>query len=86
MTVVLALILAQAVSVCAPAAPVELPGGATIVRPVGTVEPIPFLPLGPATGLPKSEALKRASVPAQTGSPVEEPPVAHCSRVPVHIV
>lgn len=80
-TIALVLLAETAAGNCAPARGVELPGGATIVRPVGTAEPVPFEQLGPAPGLTKPERIQQVDAPANPHEPVEK----QC-EVPIHIV
>lgn len=55
-----ALILsAGAATACPGAAPARLAGGAMLVRPVGRAGPLPFEQLGPATGIPRLDAVHR---------------------------
>jgi hypothetical protein len=86
MSVALAFILlAEAATACAPAAPPLLPGGASVVRPVAKPEPAPFERLGPAAPLPKAEALRPAAVDVEAGGPGGEPPAEQCVPVPLDI-
>lgn len=85
MSAAIALILmAEAATACAPAREVQLPGGATIVRPVGTSDPVPFEPLGPAPGIARSDVIQQTEAPA--GDPADEPPPQQCEVVPLKIV
>lgn len=92
MSAALALILlAEAATSCAPAGAPLLPGGATVVRPVGTLEPVPFERLGPATSMPKSDAIQqtaadRESADHETDDPDAEPAAEQCELLPLHIV
>ena len=87
MSAALALILlAEAATSCAPAAPPLLPGGATVVRPVGKIEPVPFERLGPATPFPKAEGVKQTAADIEPDEPDAEPPAEQCELVPLHIV
>ena len=58
------MLLAEAVAPCAPAGAVRLPGGATIVRPVGTIERLPFEPLGPTTSVVERVTVQQTDAPA----------------------
>ena len=90
MSAALALILlADAAASCAADAP-RLAGGATLVRPVGSSEPVPFERLGPAASLPRSDAVHHAAY-EQVDEPQAEPaeedePVAEQCETPIHFV
>ena len=92
MSAALALILlAEAASACEPADAPLLAGGATLVRPVGTSEPVPFERLGPATRLPRSDAVHDAAAGAQTDEPQPRPDdeaetAGEQCEAPIHIV
>ena len=52
MSAAIALILmAETSTTCAPVGASRLGGRATVVRPVGTLDPVPFERLGPAPGI-----------------------------------
>lgn len=81
------ILLAQAATPCPSAAPVPLPGGATIVRPVGKVEPLPFEQLGPATGLSKPEAVDHTGAASGGEQPAgDAEPLATCAVAAVDII
>jgi hypothetical protein len=80
------ILLAEAATSCAPARGIELPGGATIVRPVGTSQPAPFEPLGPAPGLPKSDFIQQTSAAGDPDGPGDEPAPQQCEVAPVQMV
>jgi hypothetical protein len=87
MSAALALILlAEAAAACPPAGPVQLPGGATVVRPVGTDKPLPFEQLGPATGIEKSDAIRQTGADAEPASPDADSTAEQCSERPIQIV
>lgn len=92
MSAALALILlAEVASVCAPADAPLLAGGATLVRPVGTSDPVPFERLGPATRLPRSDAVHEAAAGAPADAPQPRPAdevesAEEQCEAPVHIV
>ena len=79
-------ILAQAASTCAPAGDVRLPGGATLVRPVGTDEPLPVERLGPATGIEKPDIIRQTGADADGEKPEAEPAPAQCDADPIEMV
>ena len=83
MSAALALILlVEAATSCAAADIPQLAGGATLVRPVGKSEPVPFEKLGPATSFRKSDAIHQTAAdkpvdeleaePADEGEPVDQ--------------
>jgi hypothetical protein len=80
------LMLAQAVAACPPAADVRLPGGATLVRPVGTDAPLPIEKLGPAEAIQKSDAIRQTSAPADGEKPEKAPAEEPCEAAPVEMV
>ncbi|MFL6735612.1 MAG: hypothetical protein ACJ8F4_00960 [Sphingomonas sp.] len=86
MSAVIAFMILAKASSCAPERTVELPGGATIVRPVGTPDPAPFERLGPASGLPKPVELERTGAHAEAIDPRDEPPAQRCEVAPIQIV
>ena len=45
------ILLAEAATTCAPVGVSRLGGHAVLVRPVGTLDPVPFERLGPAPGI-----------------------------------
>jgi len=77
--------LAQAAAACPPAGDVRLPGGATIVRPVGTDEPLPVEKLGPATGIEKPGIIHKTGADADGEKPEAAPPAAECAD-PIEMV
>ena len=79
------ILLAGATAHCPPGTPAPLAGGATIVRPVGTVEPLPFERLGPTTGLNKPKIVRQAHAAGETQDPAEGP-TDICAAAPVQIV
>ena len=80
------ILLAQAATTCAPVGEVRLPGGATLVRPVGTDAPLPFEKLGPATGTEKSDAIRQTGAPADGEKPEKAPPAEPCDADPIEMV
>ena len=87
MSAALALILLiEAPAACAADVAPRLPGGATLVRPVGTLEPAPYQRLGPPIGLPKSNALRRAGAGHEAGKLSGKVPSAQCAAAPVRIL
>jgi hypothetical protein len=78
--------LAQAAAACPPAGDVRLPGGATIVRPVGTDEPLPVEKLGPATGIEKPDIIHKTGADADGEKPEAAPPAAECDPDPIEMV
>ena len=76
------ILLAEAAATCAPAAP-RFAGGAVIVRPVGRAEPVPFMRLGPATGIEKDKKVEQTGAEAPAKEPVKALP--RC-EAPTHIV
>ena len=59
------ILMAEAVTACAPGLP-SLDGGAVLVRPVGTFEPVPFARLGPTESVvSRPTDVQQAAVPAQ---------------------
>jgi hypothetical protein len=79
-------ILAQAATACAPAGDVRLPGGATLVRPVGTDEPPAVEQLGPAERIEKSDAIRQTGAQADGKKPEAAPPAAQCEADPIEMV
>lgn len=80
------ILLAEAATSCAPTHGGEMPGGATIVRPVGTTEPVPFELLGPAPGLSKPDVIQQTSAADDPGDPGDEPVPEQCEVAPIQIV
>ena len=78
--------LAQAATTWAPAGDVRLPGGATLVRPVGTDEPLPVEKLGPAEGIEKSDAIHQTGAATDGEKPEAEPAAEPCETDPIEIV
>ena len=78
--------LAQAATACPPAGEVRLPGGATLVRPVGTDAPLPVMPLGPATGIEKSDALRQTGAETDAKTPEPAAPDEACDADPIENV
>jgi len=78
------MLLAEAATSCAlaPARELELPGGATIVRPVGTSDPVPFEPLGPAPAVSKPHSIQQADAPVDAGASVDDPSSDQCEALP----
>lgn len=86
MSAAIALIfLAEAATSCASDRG-EMPGGATIVRPVGTSDPVPFEPLGPAPAMSKPDVIQQVSAADDAGDPGDGPAPAQCEVVSVQIV
>jgi hypothetical protein len=70
------IMLAEAATACVSAP--RFAGGATIVRPVGKAEPLPFRRLGPATGIEKDNRVEQTGaeappVPAREPRPSSQP-------------
>jgi hypothetical protein len=87
MSAALALILlAQAATACPPAGDVRLPGGATLVRPVGTDAPLPVEKLGPAEPIQKSGALRRTGAESDGEKPEKAPAAEPCDADPIENV
>lgn len=83
MSAALALILlAEAATACAPP---QLPGGATVIRPVGKAEPVPFERLGPATSVPRSDDIHQTAADKDE-EPDAEASTEQCNARPVHFV
>ena len=80
------ILLAEAATSCAPAHGIELPGGATIVRPVGTFDPVPFEALGPAPGMSKPDIIQQADAPVGAGDSGDGSPPDQCEVAPLLIV
>jgi hypothetical protein len=80
------MLLAEAATSCTPARGVALPGGATIIRPVGTSEPVPFEALGPAPRLSRPHTIQQAAAPAEPGDTADEPPSEQCEVLPLRIM
>jgi hypothetical protein len=79
-------ILAQAAAACPSAGEVRLPGGATLVRPVGTDAPLPVEKLGPAERIEKSDAIRQTGAQADRKKPEAAPPAAQCEADPIEMV
>ena len=79
-------ILAQAATTCAPAGELRLPGGATLVRPVGTDEPLPVEPLGPAEGIEKSDAIRQTGAQTDGEKPEAKPAAKPCDVDQIEVV
>ena len=62
------ILLAEATTACAPSGAYRLGGGATMIRPIGTFEPLPFEQLGPAPSV-----VTRPTEIQQTGAASPEP-------------
>lgn len=77
---------AQAAAACPPAGELRLPGGATLVRPVGTDAPLPVEKLGPAEGIEKSDAIRHTGAPADGEKPEAAPPAESCDAKPIEMV
>lgn len=80
------ILMAEAASACAPGSATHLRAGATVVRPVGTAEPPPFVRLEPAA--PLITGSKVHPVAANEGPadrPGEAPP-EQCKAPPIHMV
>ena len=87
MSAAIALIfLAEAATPCVPARTIALPGGATIVRPVGTSDPVPFEPLGPAPALSKPEIIQHTGASNGPADPDDNQAPEQCEVDPVEIV
>jgi hypothetical protein len=70
--------LVEAATACAPAGDVRLPGGATLVRPVGTDAPLPIEKLGPAEAIRRSDAIHQTGAPADGEKPEKAPAEEPC--------
>ena len=87
MSAALALILlAEAATSCAPADAPRLAGGATLVRPVGKAEPVPFERLGPTEGLAKPDAVHQVAADIENDRPESDQAAEQCEVPPIHFV
>ncbi|HVU29706.1 MAG TPA: hypothetical protein VHE36_04830 [Sphingomicrobium sp.] len=87
MSAALALMLfAEAVSPCARARELKMPGGATIVRPVGTSDPAPFERLGPAPSLLRPQIIHETGSSDDPPEMEMKPAPEQCVADPVEIV
>jgi hypothetical protein len=87
MSIAFALILlAEAATSCAPAGEVRLPGGATLVRPVGTDAPLPVERLGPAQAIEKPDAIRQTGARANPKAPDQAPPAEACEADAIEMV
>ena len=77
------ILLAGAATPCPTAAPAQLAGGATLVRPVGRAEPLPFERLGPATAISRPDAIHRASAASDASDAEATPDI--CAAVAAQI-
>ena len=77
------ILLAQAVAACAPGSP-SLDGGAVLVRPVGTFEPVPFERLGPTDSVvTRPTDVQQTAAPAQAEPQPEADPAPDRCSAPV---
>lgn len=76
------LFLAQAVTPCTTAGKPRLGGGALLIRPVTSFEPLPFLVLGPATSVrTKREAIQQTGATSTSPAPEPDQPATQCEAV-----
>ena len=80
------ILLAEAAVTCAPSGPRTLPGGATVVRPVGVEEPLPFELLGPATGIEKPDVIRKTGAASDSEESDSATPAEPCESDPIEIV
>jgi hypothetical protein len=81
------LMLAEAVAACASPGGARLGGGAMVVRPVGTLEPMAVQPLGPTTSVvSRPTEIQQTGAAGKTDEPAAEEPAEQCEATPVEIV
>ena len=80
------ILLAEATTSCALPGSDRLGGGATIVRPVGTFEHIPFERLGPATSVHGDGGKIRQTEATVGAEPDSDRPAKQCEGVAIPIV
>jgi hypothetical protein len=80
------ILLAQAAASCALPGSDRLGGDATIVRPVGTFERIPFERLGPATDIRGDGGKIHQTQATPEAEPDSDPPAEQCEAVAIPIV
>ena len=77
------ILLADVASTCPAPGSARLGGGAKLVLPVGTFEPLPFEPLGPATSIvTKPTEIQHTGATAPQGDPQsvnEDEPLVQCA-------
>ena len=79
------ILMAEAAVTCPPAS--RLAGGAEIVRPVGTAEPLPLKQLGPAEGIEKSRAIHQVEAKTRPDDRDDaDMPVDPCEASLIHQV
>jgi hypothetical protein len=80
------LLLADAPAGCPAAGLIRFGGGAVVVRPVGSDELAPFVPLGPAPGLAeRGDSIEQVGAAKPKNSPQPEQPVRTCPAVKLPI-
>ena len=80
-TAIVLMLLAEAATACAPGSG-RLAGGAILVRPVGTSDPMPFLQLGPTESIvSRPDDIQQVAAPAEPEQADEAVPVESCAPV-----
>lgn len=84
------ILLAEAAATCPAPGAARLGGGAILIRPVGTFEPLPFEPLGPAPSVvTRPTDIQHTAAPANEadgGDPEQDQPATQCAAVEIPII
>jgi len=80
------ILLAEAASACAPGGATRLRAGATIVRPVATSDPPPFVRLEPAAPLTTGSKVQPVAASKGRTDRAEQAPGEQCEAPPIHMV
>lgn len=81
------LMLAEAVAACAAPGEPRLGGGAMVVRPVGTLEPMAVQPLGPTTSVvSRPTEIQQTGAAEEADEPITDEPAEQCEATQVEIV